>query len=117
MPLFHDFKVNQNEPEGLRRMVEDETHSSANIMKLWRQQRQEESRPLGGANVIVPSSSSGSSSSGGANRGRPRVRYPTHAPPVIPEDETPPEMKAASSSSGSSSRSARSRNSPQIGEI
>lgn len=114
MPLFHDFKVNQNEPEGLRRMVEDETHSSANLMNLWRQQRQEGKNPLlDGGNVIVPSSSSGSSGSVGANRGRPRVRYP--APPVIPEDETPPQMKAASSSSGGSSRS--SRNAPQIGEI
>ena len=117
MPLFHDFKVNQNEPEGLRRMVEDETHSSTNLMNLWRQQRQEGNNPLDVANVIVPSSSSGSSGSDGANRGRPRVRYPGPVPPVIPEDETPPQMKAASSSSGGSSRSGRSRNSPQIGEI
>ena len=42
MPLFHDFKVNQNEPEGLRRIVDSDTHSSANLMLMWQRQRQEE---------------------------------------------------------------------------
>ena len=113
MPLFHDFKVNQNEPEGLRRIVDAETHSSTNLMKLWREQRQDgNGNPLGGG-IIIPSSSSSSCSSG-ANRGRARVRYPP-PPPAIPEDESPPSMKA--SSSGSSSQSCRSRSSPQTGEI
>ena len=106
MPLFHDFKVNQNEPEGLRRIVDAETHSSSsNLMRAWRTSQED---VLNGSNIIVPSSSSSSSSSGG-RRGRARVRYPP-APPAIPEDEGPPPMK--SSSTNSSSESER-----QIGEI
>lgn len=105
MPLFHDFKVNQNEPEGLRRIVDSDTHSSANLMLLWQNQRQEEPPPQ----EVLPSSSSSSNGSGGGNtRGQSRARV---APP-IPEEEHPPQMKAASSSSSGSS--CRSR---QIGEI
>lgn len=117
MPLFHDFKVNQ-EPEGLRRIVDAETHNNSNLMQMWREQRHgHDTTPLNGGGIIIPSSSSSSSSSGGGgggNRGRARVRYP-QAPAAIPEDNAPPSMKV--SSSGSSSRSSRSRHAPQTGEI
>ncbi|CAB9519908.1 expressed unknown protein [Seminavis robusta] len=113
MPLFHDFKVPQNEPEGLRRIVDAETHSSAHLMTLWRQ-RQETSQqdPV----VVARSSSSSSrSSNGGTSRGRARVRV---APPTVHEDEQPPSMKAASTSSSSASdRSQQAKHQPQIGEI
>jgi hypothetical protein len=104
MPLFHDFKVPQNEPEGLRRIVDAETHSSANVMTMWRQ-RQE--APATQPELVERvSSSSSNSSSGGASRGRARVRI---APPdAIPEDEQLPSMKAASTSSSGSSRSHQS---------
>lgn len=107
MPLFHDFKVNQNEPEGLRRIVDSESHSSANLMRLWQRQRQEEQAL---PEPVLPSSSS-SSSSGGTSRGQPRPR--ASAPPTL-EDDLPPQMKAASSSSSGSSCRSRSQ---QIGEI
>jgi len=106
MPLFHDFKVNQNEPEGLRRIVDSDTHSSANLMLLWQRQRQEEANPQ----PVLPSSSSSSSSGGGTSRGQSRARV---VPPIL-EDDLPPQMKASSSSSSGSSCRSRSR---QIGEI
>lgn len=118
MPLFHDFKVNQNEPEGLRRIVETDTHSSSNLMKAWLEstQHQDGNGGGGGGGIVVQTSSSGSSD--GANRGRARLRYQQAPPhPVIPEDEgSPPPMKQASTSS-SSERSSHSHASGQIGEI
>jgi hypothetical protein len=42
MPLFHDFKVNQNDGEGLRRIVDTDSHSSANLMKLWKESQQQQ---------------------------------------------------------------------------
>lgn len=114
MPLFHDFKVNQNEPEGLRRIVDSDAHSSANLMLLWRQNQpppppQEPTPP---PQDVLPSSSSSSSSGGGTSRGQARARLVPPQP--IPEHEPPPPMKASSSgSSGSSCRSSRL----QTGEI
>jgi hypothetical protein len=106
MPLFHDFKVPQNEPEGLRRIVDAETHSSANVMMMWRQ-RQE--APATQTEAERSSSSSSNGSGGGDSRGRARVRV---APPdAIPVDEQLPSMKASSTSSSNSSRSL------QAGEI
>ena len=109
MPLFHDFKVPQNEPEGLRRIVDAETHSSANLMMMW-QQRQE--APSVQPEVVERSSSSSSSNSSGAGNSRGRARVRVAPPDAIPEDDLLPSMKA--SSTGSSSGGSQS---PQTGEI
>jgi len=116
MPLFHDFKVNQ-EPEGLRRIVNEETHSSAKLIQLWRQSRQQTESPINGG-VIVPSSSgsSGSSDDGGEHRGRARIRYPPAQPP-IPEEAAPMSMKVSSSGSSSNSSGRRAHVKPEEREI
>lgn len=127
MPLFHQFKVNPNESEGLRKIVATDSHSSFKLMKLWKNQHNSNLSPgqqdppgsSGVGGVTSTTTSTSGSSGGGGGSGSGRRDAPVRIPPQ--QEELLPAMKKASSSSSDTCPSTPSTNSgrsyPHCGEI